>query len=136
MFRPDQPFRKEARYTSDDGNFHDLPVKVVNQDEDEDGEDIFSIHLPNGVGRVVFADELNPRPDAPETIPEAIEHLLMFSHPICHGFVLEALGRYAEQTLADPDETRRQLAGGLIGAEAWLEAASATKAMVDRITGR
>lgn len=120
-FLPNKPHRDSAVYTSDDGDFYKVPVAVLNTDEDADGETRYTIRLPitNQV-RVVYEDELTPRPDAPATVAEQIEQLLTWGHPLLHAFVIEAILRYAEQIVENREQVIADMANSIVHGPAWV----------------
>lgn len=123
-FLPNQPFRKQVRYTEDGGDLYDIPVTVVNMDEDEDGETIYSIRLPiTGQGRIAYADELSPTPDAPATVSELIDDLLTWASPLMHAFVMDALLKQAEAVVLHRETVIKQMEGGFIYGPAWVACA-------------
>ena len=123
-FLPNQPFRKEARYTPDDGDLYEVPVTVVGTDEDEDGETIYSIRLPlTGESRIAYADELSPTPDAPATVSELIDDLLTWGHPLLHAFVMDALLKQAEAVVLHRESVIASMKNSFVSGEAWVHCA-------------
>lgn len=131
MYLPNQKFRRATTYNGEHSNFNDVSVIVqADKGEDDDG-DLWLIQLPiTGKQVTVYGDELSPAPADPELFIERLTRLVTFHHPLLTGFVAEAIGRYADQVLADPEETKRQMATGFISGEAWLECAKTAKAVM------
>jgi hypothetical protein len=136
VFRDNQPYRREVIYNGPESNYEDVAVQVYGEveidDPDYGASDGWRIRLPiTGKQVNVFADDLKPYPDAPETLQERTDRLLSFYHPMTAGFFVEALLRYADQVLEDEEETRKQMCSGLVGGDAWIEAAKAVREVFD-----
>lgn len=60
----------------------------------------------------------------PPTNIEKITNFLEYGSSLNQAFVIEACSRYANELLADANETRRLMAGSFINPDVWLSCAS------------
>lgn len=103
-------------------------VKVLSalpdQGEDDEEADMWRVKLENGDIRTVDGCDLSPHPEAKTTNVEAVAHLMEWaSTPFAQVFLMEAAIRYADQVLADEDETRKQMANHFISGDLMIHTA-------------
>lgn len=103
-------------------------VKCVNEDED-------LWELIGGGNNTFYAygDDMHPHPCDPETNVEAITRLMENgSTALVQMFIVEAVTRYAREVLADEAETLRQMEGGMVNGQAWINTAKEVKDFYDQ----
>ncbi len=115
---------------------HGDSVTILAKAAPIDGEDTYHI-ASDGQRARVFADDLFPSPDAPATNQEMMAHLMEFaSTPMVHVFIFDAITKFADAVLADPEATRAKMVNGLVGPDLWMdsarEARDAVAAHLDR----
>ncbi len=126
MFTSTQPFRRETFYEGPASDHNRINAQVIGpDDDDDDGNPRWLIALPNDGGRIrtVFACELSPEPDAPQTVAEQIEHFLTWNHPLLHAFVIEALIKYSDQIIENREQVIENMKNSFISGDAWVHCA-------------
>lgn len=86
-------------------------VKCVNE-----AEDIWLVRMMEGRGTIyAYGDDMTPHPESKATNIEAVTHLMEHgATAFTQAFLMEAAIRYADQVLADEEETRKQMANHFI----------------------
>lgn len=115
-------------------DFERQPVKIVMRplpDTVEEDEDLYIVETYAGLRLQVPGHELRPHPDAHATNEEAMAHIMQWaSSPLVHVFIFDAITKFADKVLADPDAVREAMKDGFVNPQAWLDAAAEAKAGV------
>jgi hypothetical protein len=116
-----------------DGFFPQQSVTIIRAVPDHgDEEDRFEVEFRNAGRAIVDGCDLHPHPESPATNVELLTHMCNNgSTAMVQAFIMDAIGKVAAAVIADADNVKAKMEGGMISGDLWVDTAKEIKAQLE-----